>query len=98
MLLPLKLLGLGLLVCMAIVAGGLRDLIAALLQVVLAGTVVAVAPLLTLALLLVACVRVARGATYEQFVDEFRQLRWKTAQERRLRKICEALDGVLKTG
>ena len=43
MLVPLKLLGEGLVVCIAIVVGGLRGLIAALLRVVLAGTAVAVA-------------------------------------------------------
>ena len=97
MLLPLKVLGLGLALCTMIVAGGLCELIAALLRVVRACMVVAVAPLLTLALLLVVCVRVARGATYEQFLDEFRQLRQQTVQERRLREIRRAFDGVLRT-
>ena len=98
MLLPFKLLGLGIAVCLGLVLMGLIDLTKGLGRVVLAITLVAVAPLLALGLVVNVCWRVARGATSEELVDEFRRSREETQRRRRLRELARVLDGLVEDG
>ena len=98
MLLPFKLLGLGIAVCLGFVLMGLMDLTKGLCRVVLATTLVAIAPLLALGLMVSVCWRLARGATREELVDEFRRCREETLRRRRLRELDRVLDGLVRMG
>lgn len=94
MLLPFKLLGLGIAVCLAFVLMGLMDLTKGLCRVVLASTLVAVSPLVALAVVVDVCGRVARGATSEELVDEFRRWSEESLRRRRMREVGRLLNGM----
>lgn len=98
MLLPFKAFGLGLMVCLGFVVMGLMDLTKGLCRLVLASTLVALAPLAGLAAMVVVCARLAKGATSEELLEEFHRWNEKELRRRRIREIGRALGGVLRTG